>query len=171
MSTMLTTLLKAVDSNKLSDFVGDRTGKGVLDLCPLDIDVLVDEALENGEIEIDKEKNEIKRLKEPESSYYNEKLLNQIKKLIRSYDKDGLNITSSRIQLKALDSTGRGYLTHDIICTLYYLDECGEVNMYEINVPKKKNRPAHTFKFYTYLDHQEFGAKAVNDFISKFDTI
>jgi len=48
-----------------------------------------------------------------------------------------------------------------------------DVKTYEISVPaiKKPFRPANTFIFYTLLDHQEFGSKAVNDFIAQWDKL
>ena len=57
---MLLTLIKALATNDLDIIVAN------IELPPIDIDVMLYEAQENSEIEIDKEKNTIKALKEPE---------------------------------------------------------------------------------------------------------
>ena len=162
---MLLTLLKSLATNDL-DIIVDK-----IELQPIDIDVMLYEAQENGEIEIDKEKNTIKALKEPEYLYSNPKLYEKITKLIAYYDGQKANITKSRLEGVVLNPGGFGYPRHDFLCTLFCIEEDAKVKKYEISVPKTKKYPEHTFEFYTYLDHQEFGAKAVNDFISKFDTI
>lgn len=160
---MLLTLLKALGTTDLTQVIYNLT------MAPIDVDVLLYEAQERGEVEIDKKKNHIKALKEPENLYYNEKLLEQIKKLIRFYDQQEANITRSRLGMVVVDPAGsNGYSRQDYHCTMYYLDESGDVNKYEIDVPKEGKRPAHKFEFYTFLDHREFGAKAVNDFIDQF---
>lgn len=163
---MLLTLLKVLGSDRLDVLVAS------LAMPPLDIDVLLYEAQENGDIEIDKEKGTVKALREAEHPYYNQRLYEQITKIIRFYDQQDANITRSRLEVVALDPNGSyGYSDADFLCTMHYLENEGNVNHYETKVKgnKKKNRPAHTFKFYTYLDHQEFGAKAVADFIAQFD--
>jgi hypothetical protein len=161
---MLLTLLKALGSKSLDEVVSK------ISLSPLDIDVLLYEAQEAGDVEVNREKNTIKPLKEPNQLYYNDKLLSQIKKIIRFYDQQEANIVRSRLEMVAVDPMGvYGYPKHDFYCTLYYLEQSGEVNKYDISVRKRGSRPAHTFEFYTFLDHQEFGAKAVNNFIEQFD--
>lgn len=160
---MLLTLLKALNTNDLD------IGVANIELPPIDIDVMLYEAQANGEIEIDKEKNTIKALKEPEYLYSEPKLYGQIMKLIENYDAQEANITKSRLEGVVLNPGGFGYPRHDFICTLYCIEEDAKVKKYEIAVPKSKKRPAHTFEFYTLLDHQEFGAKAVSSFMDKFD--
>ena len=160
---MLLTLLKALGTEDLAEVVRN------ISLAPIDIDVLLYEAQEKGEVKIDREKNTIKALKQPESIYYNEKLLEQIKKTVRFYDKQGANIARNRLEMVVIDPMGiNGYPRHDFYCTMYYIDESGDINKYEIDVPKKGQRPANKFEFYTFEDHQEFGAKAVNNFIDQF---
>lgn len=160
---MLLTLIKALGTDDLIEVIKR------ISLAQIDIDVMLYEAQESGAVEIDKEKGKVKVIKDPETIYYNEKLLSQIKKIIRFYDQQEANITRSRLENIVTDPVGiHGYPIHDFYCTMYYLDESGVVNKYSIDVPKKGERPAHTFEFYTYLDHKEFGAKAVNNFIDQF---
>ena len=89
------------------------------------------------------------------------------------YDKQEANITRSRLEKDALDGK-YGYPVHDFLCTMYALEQGHVVGVpklykYEINVPAiKKKRPFNKFVFYTFLDHEEFGAKAVNKFIDEF---
>ena len=58
---MLLTLIKALNTNDLDIIVAN------IELPPIDIDVMLYEAQENGEIEIDKEKNTIKALKKSQN--------------------------------------------------------------------------------------------------------
>lgn len=162
---MLLTLIKALATKDLDIVVAN------IELPPIDIDVMLYEAQENGEIEIDKEKNTIKALKEPEVLYSDTKLYKQITKLIAHYDSQEANITKSRLEGVVLNPGGFGYPRHDFLCTLFCIEEDAKIKKYEIKVLKTKKRPEHAFEFYTYLDHQEFGAKAVNAFMDKFDTI
>ena len=161
---MLLTLIKALATNDLDIIVAN------IELPPIDIDVMLYEAQENSEIEIDKENNTIKALKEPEYLYSDHKLYEKIMKLIAYYDSQEANITKSRLEGVVLNPGGFGYPRHDFICTLFCVEEDANVKKYEIKVPKSKKRPEHTFEFYTLLDHQEYGSRAVNDFIDRFSS-
>lgn len=169
---MLLTLLEALKTEDL------KTVVGYLDMAPLDIDLLLYEAQENGDIEINKEKAKIKALKPAKELYYEPQLAEKLLKIIKRYDDQDANITRSRLEEVTLNLQGkRGYPIHDFICTMYALEQhedkaWPEVYKYEISVPEvKKKRPANTFVFYTLLDHQEYGAKAVNDFIEQWDKL
>lgn len=166
---MLLTLVKAANTTDLKTIVS------YLSMSPLDIDLLLYEAQENGDVAIDKEKGTITALKEPSSLYYDPVLSDKLERIIKQYDKQGANITRNRLEQITLDLVGKhGYPIHDFVCTMYAMEQGAvpgaKVNKYDISVPEiKKKRPANTFTFYTFLDHQEFGAKAVNDFIEQFD--
>lgn len=170
---MLLTLLEALKTDDL------KTVVGYLDMSPLDIDLLLYEAQENGEVEINKEKAKIKALKPAVDLYYDKALAVKIIKIIKRYDDQDANITRSRLEEITLNLQGkRGYPIHDFVCTMYAIEsnasaDWPEVYHYEISVPaiKKPFRPANTFIFYTLLDHQEFGSKAVNDFIAQWDKL
>lgn len=164
---MLLTLLRALNTTDLLEVVQN------LSMAPLDIDLLLYDAAEAGEISIDKKKGKIKALKEPDTLYYDPDLWHKLRKIIQRYDEQGANITYNRLKEVTLGlGSMYGYPAHDFACTLYKLVEEDGVHKYEINVPAvKKKRPANKFVFYTFLDHQEFGAKAVNDFIDQMDKI
>lgn len=172
---MLLTLLDALKTDDL------KTVVGYLDMSPLDIDLLLYEAQENGEVEINKEKAKIKALKPAVDLYYDKVLAVKIIKIIKRYDDQEANITRSRLEEITLNLQGkRGYPIHDFVCTMHAIENglpvlpgITDVKTYEISVPaiKKPFRPANTFIFYTLLDHQEFGSKAVNDFIAQWDKL
>ena len=166
---MLLTLLKALDTTDLKKVIAH------LSMAPIDIDLLLYEGQEKGEVEIDKEKGTITALEEPDDLYYSVSLVAKLVKIIEQYDKQGANITRTRLEQITLDLVGKyGYPIHDFICTMYALEKgkahlYPKVNKYDISVPAiKKKRPANTFTFYTFTDHQEFGAKAVKEFIDSF---
>lgn len=166
---MLLTLLKALNTTDLLKVVSH------LGMASIDIDLLLYEAQANGEVEIDKAKGKIKALKEPDTLWYNSELANKFVRIIKEYDRQEANITRSRLEIITLDPQGRyGYPPHEFVCTIYALEQgivgIEKPEVYEITVPEiKGKRPFHRFKFYTYTDHQEFGAKAVNEFMEQFE--
>ena len=89
---MLLTLLDAIKTDDL------KTVVGYLDMSPLDIDLLLYEAQENGEVEINKEKAKIKALKPAVDLYYDKVLAVKIIKIIKRYDDQEANITRSRLE-------------------------------------------------------------------------
>lgn len=163
---MLLTLIKALNTNDLKVIVDN------LSLSPLDVDILLYKAQDDGEIAVDKKKNRLKVLKD-EPVYYDKDLAYKLEFIVKRYDSLKANITEKRLRDNALNLPyGQyGVTAHDFACTLYALEEgivpgIEKLNKYEISVPEiKDKRPFHTFIFYTFLDHQEYGAKAVNEFI------
>lgn len=162
---MLLTLIKALNTSDLMKVLAH------LSMAPIDIDLLLYKAIENGEIEVDRVKNKIKVLKEPDSLYYHPELAQKIKDIIKEYDKQEANITRNRLEFIVLDPQGRnGYKVHDFVCTMYAMVENKEVNTYEITVPEiKGKRPFNRFNFYTFEDHQKFGKTGVDEFVAQFD--
>lgn len=160
---MVTTLLRALNTNKLDILVAN------MEMPPIDIDVMLYEAEEAGEVKIDRKKNTIEVIADKGFNYQNVALRGKVEQLIHFYDKQEANITKSRLEGVILDPARNfGYPLHDYYCTMYALEQDGEVKTYELSVPEIKNkRPYRNFKFYTYLDHQEFGARAVNNFIDQ----
>jgi len=145
-------------------------------MAPIDIDLILYGSKEDNSVVLDKEKGVIKVLKEPDTLYYDRELAGKLIKIVEQYEKQDSNITLSRLEKDVLD--GGFYPVHDLVCTLYALEQgkafgYPKLNKYEISVPaiKKPFRPANTFIFYTLLDHQEYGSKAVNDFIAQWDKL
>ena len=167
---VLLTLLKALNTTDIKEVIAH------LSMAPIDIDILLYEGQENGDIEVNREKGTITALKEPSDLYYSVILVSKLVKIIQKYDEQGANITRTRLEQVTLDLMGKhGYPIHDFICTLYALEQgrahlYPKVNKYDISVPAIKNkRPANTFTFYTFKNHQEFGTKAVNEYIDTFN--
>lgn len=168
---MLLQLLQALNTTDLLKVVTH------LSLPPLDIDLLFYQAAEDGEVKIDKATNQIEALKKPEKPYYEPELAGKLLAIIKRYDEQEANITYTRLEQITLDLAGRyGYPIQDFICTLYCLEhnlipDFPKVYAYELTAPKHKKRPENTFKFFTLLDHQEFGAKAVNQYIASWTDV
>lgn len=166
---MLLQLLKSQNTTKLSEIVQ------YLSMAPIDIDLVLYRAIKAGEVEVDKEKDRIKPLTDDVPPYYNSDLAEKISELISQYDEQDANITRNRLEAVVLDLHGsHGYPIHQFLTTMYAMEQdqipdMPKLNTYEISVPKMGKRPYNKFKFYTYLDHQEFGSKAVNDYIAQFD--
>jgi hypothetical protein len=161
---MLLTLIKALATTDITEVVQN------LSLATIDIDLLLYEAQDKKEIEINKKKNKVKLLKETGSLYYSLPLAKRLVDMIKRYDSLEANVTLNRLREIVLG--GRyGYPVHDFVCTLYALENnaihgVSPLHKYTISVPEiKKKRPANTFVFYTFLDHEEFGRKAVNKFL------
>lgn len=168
---MLPTLIKALKTDNLLAVVS------AMSLAPIDIDLILYDAQQEGIVEVDKEKGKIKLIEQDEvqfTYYFNAELLEKIKAIIGHYDRQEANITYNRLFEIVCNlshpSEKYGYLKHDFICTMYYLENTSDVKSYDIKVEEiKDKRPYQEFKFYTFLDHQEFGARAVNDFIDQFN--
>lgn len=165
---MLLTLIKALDTNKLIDVVGS------ISLPPIDIDLMLYNAQENGFIELSEDKQKLTVLKDTDEVYYDAGLLNKIRNIIRHYDRQEANITYNRLFEIVCNlnhpNERYGYAIHDFVCTMYQVDNSSDIKTYEIEVPEVKDkRPYNKFKFYTFVNHQEFGARAVNDFIDQFN--
>lgn len=166
---MILTLLKALNTTKLQEVVG------CLSMAPLDIDLLLYDAQDAKQVAIDKKTGKITALLDESAPYYNSELASKLLRIVRRYDEQEANITRNRLEEITLDLAGsHGYPIHDFICTLYALEQgkaagFPKLNRYEISVPGiKGKRPPNTFVFYTLVDHQEYGAKAVNDFIEQW---
>lgn len=176
---MLLQLLKALDTTDLKVVVGS------LSMSPLDIDLVLYEAQENGGVDVDRDKGTIKALKEAEP-YFDAELAKKLCDTMGFYDRQEANVTRGRLEQNALDLNAlsaasgdpRGrysYPVHDFVCTMYALEngqvpDMPKVYKYVIEVPEiKKVRPFNRFEFFTLEDHQEFGAKAVQVFIDQFN--
>lgn len=159
-------LLKTLKTNKLSEVVANIDG------APLDINIAIWDAIDNGEIEVDEEKDRITALKEAEL-WHDEELTTKILKVIRHYTKNETNITRGNLFKYLKDPmTMQGYNTHDYLMSLQYLIDTGVIKEYEVSVPEiKKKRPYHKFVFLCLPqnDNEEWNAKAVNNWIENWE--
>jgi hypothetical protein len=171
-------LLKILETDKVSELVAN------IEATPLDIDLALEDAQANGEIEVDKENDKIKVLKNHQLSCDMD-LASKLIRTIQNYAKHETNITRGRMNALIKDPmTGQGYAWHDYITTLQFLIDDGQVIEEIVDVPEaKKNfvdkkgrkkskviRPAHKFAFLCLEgnDNQEWNARVVNKWIDDF---
>lgn len=162
-------LAKCLETNKLSDLIG------VIDLVPLDLNLVLDEAVDSGEMEINREKDSFKILVENPDPYYNPELTNKLLRTIQNYHKRGTNPTRGRLNTLIKDPMGMypGYLTHEYIMSMQYLVDSGQVVEEIVDLPAvKKKRPAHKFVFIgdpNNPHNAEWNARSVNKWIAQYE--
>lgn len=157
-------LLKILDTNKISELVGN------IDLPPIDINLMIWDAIKNGQIEVDEKKDRIRALVEPEVSF-NSDLANKLLRVIQHYASKEINVTRGTLNGVIKDPTsGKGYGWHEYIMALHYLIESGQVIEMEVSVPKSKDRPYHKFVFLCLPenDNEEWNAREVNKWIANW---
>lgn len=159
-------LLQVLETTKLSELVAN------IDAPLLDINVALWDAEKAGEVEINRDKDRIKSLKDAEPSQ-NEKLSNKIVRAIQHYADEEMNLTAGKllswVKNRALEYN---YLYHDYICSLQYLIDNGTIVEFVVSVPEiKKKRPYHKFVFLCLPgnDNEEWNAKQVNKWIASFE--
>lgn len=159
-------LIKCLDSKKLSDLTA------AMDMAPLDLNLTIWKAIDDGEIEIDEEKDRVKALKEAEA-WHNPDLASKLIRVFQHYAENEANITRGKLGSYMKDPmTGQGYPIHEFVMTLQYLIDQGTIEEEVISVPEIKNkRPYHRFVFLCLPgnDNQEWNAKAVNKWIADFE--
>lgn len=159
-------LLKILNTEKLSEVVA------MLDLPPLDMNLVIWEAIDRKEITVDPEKDVIKALKEA-VPWKNEELADKILRTIKHYAANGSNITVGRLNSQIKDQvTNIGYPIHEYLMSTQFLIDEGRVLEDVIEVPKTKKRPLHKFVFLCLpeCDNTEMNAKAVNKWIADFES-
>lgn len=158
-------LLKILKTNKLSELIAN------MDMPPIDYNLAVWEAVANGELEIDEEKDKVKALKEAEPSH-DPVLATKIIRVMQHYARDELNINRGRLNSYVKDPvTAVGYGWHDYLTTLQYLIDTGQIIEQIISVPGVKDkRPPHKFAFLCLPENQEiseeWNSKQINNFIA-----
>lgn len=159
-------LLETLKTEKLSDLTA------TMDMAPLDMNLAVWDALDNGDIEIDEEKDKVKALKKAEA-WHDPDLATKLIRTIQHYAANETNITRGRLNSYMKDPvTSLGYPLHEYLMTLQYLIDKGQVVEEVISVPEVKDkRPYHKFVFLCLPenDNQEWNARAVNKWIDDFE--
>lgn len=157
-------LLKTIDSNKLSDLVA------AIDAAPIDINLAIWDAIDNGDIEVDGNKDRVKALKEAEE-WHSPLLANMIIRVVQHYAKNETNITRGRLDADMKDpTTGDGYKWHEYLMTLQAMIDKGVIIEDIRTVPKTKNRPFHRFVFLCLPenDNEEWNSRQINKWIDNF---
>lgn len=158
-------LLKILNTNKISELVAN------IDLPPLDINLLIWDAVKAGQIEVDEKKDRIKALVDPEITFDSD-LANKLLRVMQHYAAQETNITRGRLNSSIKDpATGKGYAYHEYLMALHYLIESGQIVQEDISVPKAGERPYHKFAFLSFPDNpnEEWNAREVNKWIANFN--
>lgn len=158
-------LLKILDTDKLSILVEN------LDLPFLDIDLAIDDAIAAGEIEVDREKDRVKLLVEPEVSFDSD-LANKLLRTMQHRAKKELNITRGRLTLLVKNQGSLfNYPYHEYLMALHYLIDSGQIEQQVESVPKTGKRPYHKFVFLQFPDNpnEDWNRAEINKWIASFN--
>lgn len=158
-------LLKILDTNKLSELVSN------IDLPPIDLNLLIWDAVKAGQIEVDEKKGTVTALTEPEATF-NSDLASKLLRVIQHYASKEINVTRGTMNGVIKDpTTGKGYGWHEYLMALHYLIDSGQVIEEQVSVPKTKSRPYHRFVFLCLPDNdnEEWNAREVNKWIANFE--
>lgn len=158
-------LIKVLETKKLSELAA------AIDLPPIDLNLALWGAIDNGEIEIDEKKDRVTPLKEWEY-WHDPELASKLLRVIQHYAANKANITVGRMNAYMKDpATGKGYALHEYLMTMQYLIDTGQVLEHVVSVPQTKKRPFHRFVFLCLPgnDNEEWNAKAINKWIADFE--
>jgi hypothetical protein len=158
-------LLKILDTNKLSELVAN------IDLPPLDINLALSDAEEANQIEVDREKDKIRVLVEPEVTFDSD-LANKLLRTMQHYETRETNMTRGRLNSLIKDPvTGRGYGYHEYIMALHYLIDSGQIQQEVVSVPKAADRPYHKFVFLQFPGNpnEDWNRDVVNKWIANWN--
>jgi hypothetical protein len=157
-------LLKILNTNKLSELVQN------MDTTPLDINLAIGDAEQAGQIKVDREKDKIKALTEPELTFDSD-LASKLLRTMQHYERKELNITRGRLNTLIKDPvTGLGYPYHEYLMALHYLIDTKQIIQLEVGVPKENDRPYHKFVFLCFPDNpnEDWNRNEVNKWIANF---
>lgn len=173
-------LLKCLDTDQLSELTVN------IDLPPLDLDLAIWDAIDDGDISINEKTGKITVLKEAVPSS-DEVLTSKILRTIQHYVKNNTNISRGRLNSLIKDPEGgvNNYPWHEYIMAVQKLIDDGIIIEDVIDVPEHKkfykdkkgrnkekvDRPAHKFAFLCLPenDNAEWNARVVNNWIASWD--
>lgn len=157
-------LLKILETNKLSELVEN------LDLPFLDIDLAIDDAVAAGQVEVNRDKDRIKALVEPEITFDSD-LASKLLRTMQHREKKELNITRGRLNSLVKNNVSQyNYKYHEYLMALHYLLDSGQIEQEVVTVPKTESRPYHKFVFLQFPDNpnEDWNKREVNKFIANF---
>lgn len=165
----VTYLLKILDTEKLSELVK------LIDATPLEMNLALWDAEAAGDIEIDRDKDFIKLIVDPEP-WFDPELTNLLLRTIQHYAKNETNITRGKMNNLIKDPvTNFGFKMHEYVMSIQYLIDTGQVVVEVIDMPATKKRPAHIFMFIGLPENnevnQEWNARVVNKWIADFEKV
>jgi hypothetical protein len=157
-------LLKTLNTKKLSELVGN------IDLAPIDLNLAIWDAVANGEIKVNEEKDRVTPLVQPEASFDSE-LASKLLRVIQHYISNETNITRGRMNSLVKDPTSEvGYPWHEYLMAMQYLIDSEQVFEQEVAVPASGDRPYHKFVFLCMADNpnEDWNRASVNKWIADF---
>lgn len=162
-------LLKILETEKLSELVK------LIDATPLEMNLALWDAEAAGEIEIDRDKDYVKLLIEPEM-WFEPELTNLLLRTIQHYAKNETNISRGKMNNLIKDPvTNFGFKMHEYVMSIQYLIDSKQVDVEVIDMPATKKRPAHKFMFIGLPENadqnQEWNARVVNKWIADFEKL
>lgn len=157
-------LLKILDTTKLSVLVEN------LDLPFLDIDLAIDDAIAAEQIEVDRKKDRVKLLVEPEITFDSD-LATKLIRTMQHRAKKETNITRGRLNfLVKNEASSFNYPYHEYLMALHYLIDSGQIEQEVVSVPKLGDRPFHKFVFLQFPGNpnDDWNRNEVNKWIANF---
>lgn len=159
-------LLKILDTKKLSELVAN------IDLPPLDLNLAIWDAERAGQIKINKDKDRVKALVEPEISFDTD-LASKLLRVMQQYEREETNITRGRLNNLIKDPTTNhlSYPYHEYLMALHYLIDSGQVQQQVESVPALGDRPYHKFVFLQFKDNpnEDWNKKQINNWIANWN--
>lgn len=174
-------LLRILDTEKLDELVAN------IDLPPMDMNLAIWEAVDEGQISVDADSGVVKALVEAEPSSDSD-LKNKILRVIQHYARNETNINRGRLNTYVKDPiSGTGYPYHEYIMAVQHLIDGELVEEEVVDVPGKNHsfitkkgkqktkelRPAHKFVFLGLVENHEQNAewnqKSVDKWIADMD--
>lgn len=139
-------------------------------MTPLDLNLKIGDAEQAGQIEVDREKDRVKALTEPEVTFDSD-LAGKLLRLMQQYERQEINVTRGRLNNLIKDpTTGQGYPYHEYLMALHYLIDSEQISQAEVSVPKTGKRPYHKFVFLQFPDNpnDDWNRGEVNKWIANF---
>lgn len=141
-----------------------------MEMTPLDLNLKIGDAEQAGQIEVDREKDRVKALTEPEVTFDSD-LAGKLLRLMQQYERQEINVTRGRLNNLIKDpTTGQGYPYHEYLMALHYLIDSEQISQAEVSVPKTGKRPYHKFVFLQFPDNpnDDWNRGEVNKWIANF---
>lgn len=167
--TLVPYLIKTIKSNKFSDLVN------VFDEVPLDMNLMLWESEEAGEIKINHKKDRVEIMVDVVEPWHDPELASKILRVIQHYAAGNTSINRGRMDGQIKDPvTKEGYKRYQYLMTLQYLIDSGQVVEEVISVPGVKDkRPARKMVFLNLPEFKdqnaEWNAKQVNNWLAEWE--
>lgn len=158
-------LLHILGTDKITELVEN------IDLPPIDINLAIWEAVENGWVEVDEQKGTIKAL----TSYIptcDSELAERLLQVVQHYASKETNITRGVMNNSVKDpATGLGYKWHEYLTSLQWLVDTGKLEEEVVTVPQTKKHPFRKFVFLGIPGNpnSEWNAREISKWISGFE--